>query len=995
MKKIRNIILGLLTCSTIGTVNVSAQEVKDIGNTPWKFYKVMLSSKNIANNCEFISPKENMSLLTDGNIQSALTFDDGNSDELTTIIIHPNGAIDGKISNLVCKFEDTSIDKIFFKVDVSEKLDGDWINIKNFISRPETISHKEIESVAEIDNTVGHIRQQLYSYIDVELYKAGVNMEQNLKYIRLTIKRVIDKSRITLPIKISEIEILSNENLSNVSTEDIIQPKFNDNDWEEVGIPHCYNDMDTYLNASDMDMWTGDVWYRKELSIDKKYQGKRIFLEFEGSNIGTAVYINGKFKKGNTKVEQPGDVTHVGGFIPFVVDITDDIEYGKNNILAVRVSNASNSFYTNPEFGNFAPFGMGWGGLVSPVYMIVKDKVHIPLDDYSVSGKWGTYNATLSANKDKAELRFQTNIENSDQVDKTITLHTILLDAAGKEVAKTISSKDIKANQSLVYDDVLSVLEPTLWYPNNSLYGKPYLYTVVRNVIYEGKIVDSEQSKFGIRTISWDSDYCYINEKKHLLNGFGYRNVYPALGSAVPAELQWKDMQLLAACGGNTLRVGHVPPTRETLEACDEYGIMVILNSGDNEWSLKNEPTNTYKAEYDRNAIIAFRNHTSVIVWESNNGIAREGEIYMPMATQSIVDQWDFIQKRAILNRDKNISDWDDSNPLLVGYTNAYRKVEGRPSINTEVYGANWEGRASWNAARFDYENEKKLTNYYVNNYIEDLEKKACGWIDWMLTETQGEGYTIYLNGKDHQKSLGSSAMDANRFPKLKYSVYENALWVPYEIKPGVTLQSHWNLNGVQDIDAWSNCPYVEMFLNGKSYGVRKPDLKTKNCKWDNIVWKAGEVRVTGMDENKNVLCEDVIRSAEIPYAIKLSIESPLTTPSGYTFSRNANGTDVIIVTARIVDEKGIWCPLYNENITFEVEGAGIYKGSSDFYVTGGKDIRYHAPGDKELQVEGGLVRVAVRSTFNPGKITIKATSGNLRQGEVSYSILPITQKNN
>lgn len=118
--------------------------------------------------------------------------------------------------------------------------------------------------------------------------------------------------------------------------------------------------------------------------------------------------------------------------------------------------------------------------------------------------------------------------------------------------------------------------------------------------------------------------------------------------------------------------------------------------------------------------------------------------------------------------------------PILIGYTNRYEKMKGYPSYNSEVYGTNWSGNPSWCIARFDYDNEKRFSQYYVENYLQDLDNKACGWIDWMLAETYGEGYTIYLNGKRNQKSLGSCAMDGNRFPKLKYRIYQNALWVPY-----------------------------------------------------------------------------------------------------------------------------------------------------------------------------------------------------------------------
>lgn len=963
-----------------------ARDVISLGNSPWKFTKVIPSTRNIASQCQFIiSGNYDAGNMTDNDMNTGCEF---SPDEKPSIIINT-----GKTKNItyvICKFKNTDVEKVFYKLESSDRIDDGWRNIIDRLNNPITSSYKEIETIAEVENTVGHTRRKVFAFINEGIKKPWNPPTQSYDFIRLIFNGVQDKDGNNLPLEISEIEVLVDEDISHMLPEIVTKKGYDDNNWQTVGIPHCYNDMDTYLNDSEVAMWTGEAWYRKQLFVDKKYKGRRIFLEFQGVNTGSTIYVNGKAKKGNTQVQQPGDVTHVGCFIPFAVDITDDVVYGSTNTLAVRVSNANNSFFTWPGFGNFTPFGMGWGGIVCPVSMVVTNNIHIPLNVYSVLGKWGTYNATIYAKGDKAGLRFQTRVDNVGSVLKNITLQTLLLDAEGNEVARLTSSKQIRNNNFVEFDQELILQNSTLWYPNSSLYGKPYLYTIIRNVLDKGKIIDTYSEKFGIRVISWDGDYCYVNGKKHLLNGFGYRNIYPALGSAMPTDIIWKDVSHIAACGANTLRVGHLPPSREMMDACEEFGIMQMLNSGDDEWALKNEPAKTYKAEYDRNIIIAYRNYASVAIWESNNGLAYEGDKYMPMKTLEMVEKWDSLQPRAVLNRDGYIVEWDKSKPLIVGYSNRYSKVDGCPSINTEVYGANWEGRACWNAARFDYENEKKLSNWYVNNYIEDLDNKACGWIDWMLAETQGEGYTTYLNGKHHQKSLGSSAMDANRFPKLKYRIYQNALWVPYEIRPGVALQSHWNLSNVQDIDAWSNCPYVEMFVNDRSYGIRSPHPKTKHCKWENLIWQKGKVRVVGLDADKKPVCEEFIETAEEPYAIELKVEEPCMTPSGNIFTPKTNGSDVIIITARIVDKNGVWCPLSSENIQFEVDGEGVYKGSSDFYITEGKDINYHAPGDKELSIEGGLARISIRSTFKSGQVKIRAISDKLKTGEVSYTFHPI-----
>jgi beta-galactosidase/beta-glucuronidase len=134
-----------------------------------------------------------------------------------------------------------------------------------------------------------------------------------------------------------------------------------------------------------------------------------------------------------------------------------------------------------------------------------------------------------------------------------------------------------------LFNQVLAVANPTLWYPNNSAYGGPYLYHVISSVSINGVVVDSKQTPLGIRTITWDQNFPYINGHAHFLWGASGRYDYPALGSAVPAELQWKDLNLLAQAGGSLYRPGHSSQGRAFLDAADAYGIMMIQPSGDGE----------------------------------------------------------------------------------------------------------------------------------------------------------------------------------------------------------------------------------------------------------------------------------------------------------------------------------------------------------------------------------------------------------------------------
>lgn len=953
-------VLGSLTF--VGVANSGTEippNVINLGETPWLFHRI----------------DNSVAIDFSAELYPVITKDDESGYHVSfSLKENMNPA------KLKLRFVDKDILFVHYLLE-GQKADGTWSIIANQLENSKRAIPILTETVDTIGNTTGLVRKQSGVYVS-DLIQG--------EYKSIRISQLVSKAKNARKVidEIPKVELVKT-----VSTKEFASVDADDNNWESVGIPHCFNDNDTYLNANKMVMWRGEVWYRKHFKLATSQKNKNFILEFQGVNLGAAVYVNGQFMEGNTSVKQNDEVTHVGGFLPFTLDVTSKLKFGQDNIIAVRVSNESDGFFASPGFGSYEGFGMGWGGIVCPVYLHECNSVHIPLNAFSPKPDWGNYITTFSASEKLAEIRILTNVVNNSSLNEEITLQAALYDANNKLVESTKEKATVPANGKIVFDFNQTIKHPNLWFPNNSPYGKPYLYTLKTTVFKGKKLIDEKEDKVGIRTITWDADYCFVNGKKHFLKGFGNRNTYPALGSAVPAELQWKDIELIAACGGNALRVGHVPATIETVKACDAYGILLFQNSGDNEWVLKGEPTKTYKAEYDREMITAFRNHPSIAIWESNNGLPRGEDAYFAINTYNIAQELDSLSHRIIHNRDSYPKNWPDSLRVMVGYTNGFRKVEGSPTLNTEVYGARWGGKISWNIARNDYANEVTFTDYFVKDYIDDINAKACGWIDWMLAETQGEGYTIYLNGISKQKSLGSSAMDGNRFPKLNYQVYKNALWIPYETKPGVCLQSSWNLSGIQTVCAWSNCAVVELFLNGESLGKRSPDQHTKKCDWENIEWKPGELKAVGFDASDKEVCADSKFTAGTPHHIELTVEPNLQKPDGSKFLIQANGSDAAIITARILDVKGNLCVDAGNTIRFSVEGPAVYRGSYNFYIIPEKSIYQNAPGDTQLKAEGGLMRIAVKSKFDMGKVRVKAAADGLQSAETTYSVQPLIEK--
>jgi fibronectin type 3 domain-containing protein len=270
-------------------------------------------------------------------------------------------------------------------------------------------------------------------------------------------------------------------------------------------------------------------------------------------------------------------------------------------------------------------------------------------------------------------------------------------------------------------------------------------------------------------------------------------------------------------------------------------------------------------------------------------------------------------------------------------------------------------------------------------------------------------------------RSLGASSMDQNRLPKLLYYAYQ-AAWTPYSIKPVVKLAGHWNWNvsGNVQVNAFSNCPAVRLLVNGVQQGaIEAPNPWSSNdesnqtqtatqipfqTSWQ-VPFAAGTVTAQGLDAAGNVVATDSLTTAGAESKIVLSVVPELSKPDGTNFQITANGSDAAFVTATIEDANGNWEPLASDNITFSVSGPATYMGgtqqylstntdaysnANSTYVNGVPDAMYHSPGDPELQAEGGMTRVAVRSQFTPGTVTVTATAPGLASGSATFNIAAV-----
>ena len=364
-------------CAVLFIQSGYAKEQKPInlGETPWRFSKVVRQEMDLAKDARILCGTQAVPVINDGDMNTEWVANDAPEPSLL-IDLHENKQT-GKVK---LSFKGNRVYFATVKVEVS--LDNkQWNSLTDGTDRQQCELYKEGD-ISSVNNTVGYVA-------------------------------TVTSTSLSVPIPVE----------NDHPDQEMAGADFDDTRWEEVGIPHCYNEHDTYLNASTGERcWRGEGWYRKKLFFNEKDREKEIFLEFQGVNLAAIVFVNGQAISGNTRVKQPGVVTHVGSSLPFVVNISKYIKWGEENQIAIKVSNAKNTFFAWPGFGENEGFGQAMGGIVSPVYMHKKDKVHIPFNSYSPLNKWGTYFGTVSATPQEAVVRFQTNVENSSEHTQAVEL---------------------------------------------------------------------------------------------------------------------------------------------------------------------------------------------------------------------------------------------------------------------------------------------------------------------------------------------------------------------------------------------------------------------------------------------------------------------------------------------------------------------------------------------------------------------------------------------
>lgn len=732
----------------------------------------------------------------------------------------------------------------------------------------------------------------------------------------------------------------------------LMQPGYDDSEWQAIGLPHTWSTYETtgevhpfILNASERDdsyWWYGWGYYRKKFSIDPSMKGKKFFVEFDGVQKYSKVYLNGHFL---------GD--HKGGFTGFYFDLTDYLNWDGENVLAVGVSTRRNDRHRIPPMtaGNWNVYG----GIYRDVRLVVKNRVHIPFQG-SYKHEGGTFVTTPRVSAESADVIVRTWVMNEMDNAQSVELLTSMYNPSGKLVQKQTQTREIASGKLAEFvQSIDNVNKPLLWSP-----GTPNLYKVVSQVFVDGTQVDQYESPLGFRFFRWDyeNDDLYVNGERLNILGTNRHQEYPWLGDAHPKWMARMDMEdIKFNLGHNFMRLTHYPNDNYLYQLADSFGIVMV-----------EEVPNIKSIDFDeevqeqnvREMIRRDRNHPSIFFWSMGNETsdAADSRWAVEEDTTRIIhlrkgeQGGDFVQ-----HTHENL---DMENLLRVTVRGWFDKDDAPAGFNAEPENGQHSSTETWQHQM------ARIRGGSVRGLLGD---NCMAW----LYEDHGADRE-YLNCiLKHINPKGW--VDMYRVPKYIY-------WLTranYTDNPVLFIHPHFWRSAYagqsKNIQVDSNCDEVELFVNGKSIGKRNPSRETFNTvTFEDVTVTPGILKAVGRKDGRKHTSEVVMPGAPAKIVLTSSHKSLVADRSG-----------IAIVMANILDKEDN--PVFDARNTLKwsVTGPGKLVGAEIYE----SDIMKH----EEMSGTGYTVVPVgnlVRTTTIPGKIKVSVASEGLESAEIEIrSVAP------
>jgi beta-galactosidase len=694
------------------------------------------------------------------------------------------------------------------------------------------------------------------------------------------------------------------------------QPSFDDQQWEPVTLPHPAR-LEALVAGKNHPQWQGLCWYRKTFVLPQVAAGKTVILRFEGAMNLAEVWVNG---------QSAGKF--MGGYLPYVMDITRLTKPGDKNVVAVRLDNRDNPI-TGPKPLVDLDFNL-YGGLYRPVHLVIKDPLHITdpiLADQPASG--GVFVTFPEVSKETATVKVQTHLRNTDTRARRFIAKTTLLDANGQPGAAFESpAAELSAGADCEVVHELRVAQPNLWAPNS-----PYLYRVRTEIVADRKVIDAEETRVGIRHIEITKGGFRINGEHLFLRGCNRHQEYPYLGNALSDAAQYRDALKIKEAGFDYVRLSHYPQSPAFLDACDELGLVVMNCLMGWQYFGKDPAFAELKYRETRQLIRRDRNHPSVILWEVS---LNESDMPKP-----------FIAKTHALAHEEYPGD----QMFTCGWTKGYdvfiqarqhggcKKVKDQPCVVSE-YG-DWEyfaqnaglEQGQWkdlqpaerNSRQLRGDGEVRLLQQALNfqeAHNDNLKTPAFGDGIWVMFD-YNRGYAPDIEA--------SGVMDIFRLPKFGYWFFRSQrdpgeLIAGQPVGPVVFIANHWTPDSPREVRVFSNCEEVALHLNGKLIERRKPDasrlsthVKQAPFTFNLDHFAAGTLKAVAFRGGREVATHER-RTPGNPVALVLRFDL-----SGQPFA--TTGKDAVFCHLDLQDEHGQTHPASTRPVFFGVTGAAQLAG--------------------------------------------------------------------
>lgn len=747
---------------------------------------------------------------------------------------------------------------------------------------------------------------------------------------------------------------------------------FDDRSWRLVSLPDGMEYLPT--EASGCINYQGEVWYRKHFTPDEAWRGRRQFLHFEAIMGKSKVWLNGVLLQ-----------SHYGGYLPVIVDITPYLKYGQDNVIAVWADNSDDPAYPPGKEQAMLDFAY-FGGIYRDCWLVVHNPVFITdpnYEDEKASG--GLFVSYNRVSEQSAVVHIDTHIRNTSNRIFRGRVVWQLYDHDDKLIFNLEKKLSLAAGKAHRVSGQSQVLQPRLWSPDSPHLYKLHVYVQDTN----GKTVDGYYRRIGIRSIEFKGeDGFWLNGKPYPepLIGANRHQDFAVIGNALSNSLHWRDAKKLRDAGLRVIRNAHYPQDPAFMDACDELGLFVIVNTPG--WQFWNqEPVFAQRVYSDvRNMVRRDRNHPSVWLWEPIlnetwypddfalnvvNILHEEYPYpycYAGCDVTALGHQYFPVHFTHPLNGKGEAFNTDTLDPKISYFTREWGdnvddwNSHNSPSRVNRAWGEAPMLKQAQGYAKTDYQ-------YTCYDVLYRNPRQHVGGCLWHSFDHQ-RGY--------HPDPFYGGIMDAFRQPKLSYYMFcaqrpaKINPDLPAETGPMVYIANAMTPFSPEDVTVYSNCDEVRLTYggNGKTRIYHKPQnhegmpspVITFKGAFD--VMQDKELARSGKHADSYLLAEGVMDGKVVATHKVMPSRRPsrlLLWADDERVELTADGSDLLTVVAAVADDNGNIKRLNNYEIKFEIEGPGELVANEETFTN-------------PRPVLWGTAPVLVRATTTPGEIKVRAS---------------------